>query len=162
MKLPLTPAFYLFVTVAGLWLTWSGHYTPLILGLGLASTAGVVALCWRMRILDRDIAPLHVVPATVRYLPWLAWEVVKANLDVIRRVLDPRLPIDPQTLRLTASQTTDIGRVTYANSITLTPGTLTIDAIDDHLTVHAIADGPAAGLRDGAMDRKITSLEPED
>jgi multicomponent Na+:H+ antiporter subunit E len=155
------PALYLFVTVAGLWLIWSGHYTPLILSLGLASTAGVVLLCWRMRILDRDIAPLHVVPATARYVPWLAWEVVKSNLDVIRRVLDPKLPIDPQILRVTASQATDLGRVTYTNSITLTPGTLTIDAIDDHLTVHAIADEPAAGLRDGAMDRKITSLEPD-
>ena len=160
MKLALTPAVYLFVTVAGLWLVWSGHYTPFLLGLGLLSTVGVVLLCWRMEILDRDIAPLHVVPATVRYVPWLAWEVIKANLDVIRRVLDPRLPIDPQTLRVRASQVTDLGRVTYTNSITLTPGTLTVDAVDDRLTVHALADEPAADLRSGRMDRKITSLEP--
>ncbi len=154
------PAVYLFVTVCGLWLVWSGHYTPLLLGFGLASAAGVVLLCWRMRILDPDIAPLHTLPATVRYVPWLAWEVVKSNLDVIRRVLAPSLPIDPQTLRLKASQGTDLGRVTYTNSITLTPGTLTVDAVDDRLTVHAIADGPAADLRAGDMDRKITSLEP--
>ncbi len=155
------PALYLFVTVCGLWLVWSGHYTPLLLGLGLVSAAGVVALCWRMRILDRDIAPFHTLWAMVRYVPWLAWEVVKANLDVIGRVLRPSLPIDPQTLRLKASQATDLGRVTYTNSITLTPGTLTVDAVDDRLTVHALAGEPAADLKAGRMDRKITSLEPD-
>ncbi len=157
-----TPAVYLFLIVCGLWLVWSGHYTPLVLSFGLASAVGVVLLCWRMRILDRDIAPLHTIPAMLRYFPWLAREVVKANLDVLGRVLRPSLPIDPQILHLRASQTTDLGRVTYTNSITLTPGTLTVDAVDDRLTIHAIAGEPAADLRAGRMDRKITSLEPED
>lgn len=154
------PTVQLFLVVALLWLLLSGHYTPLLLGLGLGSTALVVFLCRRMHVLDHEIAPLHLIPSAVRYLPWLAREVVAANLDVIRRVLDPRLPIDPQTVRLIASQTSDLGRVTYTNSITLTPGTLTIDAVDDHLTVHAIAGAPAQDLVGGRMDRKISSLEP--
>ena len=86
--------------------------------------------------------------------------MVKSSLDVVRRVLHPSLPIEPQTIRVVASQNTDLGRVTYANSITLTPGTLTVDALDDQFTVHAIDDYAAESLRSGAMDRKITDLEP--
>lgn len=154
------PTLKLFVLVAALWLLWSGHYTPLILTLGLASVLLVVFLCRRMQILDREIAPFHTAGAAVRYLPWLALEVAKSSLDVIRRVLDPALPIAPQTVRVLASQKTDLGRVTYTNSITLTPGTLTIDAVDDHLTVHALSDEGAEDLRSGRMDRKISMLEP--
>ncbi len=161
MKFPITPALYLFVTVFFLlWIPLSGHYTPLLLALGVASAVGVVLLCWRMRILDRDIAPLHVTWGAVRYVPWLLWEMIWSSLDVMYRVLHPRLPIEPQTFRITATQTTDLGRVTFADSITLHPGTLTIDAVDDHFTIHAIADKPAAELKDGGMDRRITSLEP--
>ncbi|MEE8522316.1 MAG: Na+/H+ antiporter subunit E [Thermoanaerobaculia bacterium] len=156
------PTVQLFVLVAALWLLWSGHYTPLILTLGLGSVSLVVFLCRRMGILDREIAPFHTAGSAVRYLPWLALEVVKSSLGVIRRVLDPALPIEPQTVRVIASQRTGLGRVTYANSITLTPGTLTIDAVDDHLTVHALSDEGAADLASGRMDRKITLLEPAD
>jgi multicomponent Na+:H+ antiporter subunit E len=154
------PTLQLFVLVAALWLLWSGHYEPMILTLGAGSVTLVVYLCRRMRIVDREIAPFHTTWAAVRYLPWLAIQVIKSNLDVIRRVLHPALPIDPQTVRVLASQKTDLGRVTYANSITLTPGTLTIDAVDDHLTVHALSDDGAADLRSGRMDRKVSALEP--
>jgi len=154
------PTIQLFALVAALWLLWSGHYTPLLLTLGLGSVVLVVALCRWMGIVDRQIAPAHAVGAAVRYLPWLTLEVVKASLDVIRRVLDPAFPIAPQTVRVIASQKTDLGRVTYANSITLTPGTLTIDAVDDHLTVHALSDEGAADIAGGRMDRKISVLEP--
>ena len=154
------PTLQLFALVATLWLLWSGHYNGLTLTLGLVSVSLVVWLCRRMGILDREIAPFHTAGAAVRYLPWLALEVVKSSLDVIRRVLDPALPIQPQTVRLLASQKTDLGRVTYANSITLTPGTLTLDAVDDHLTVHALSDEGAADLAGGRMDRKVSVLEP--
>jgi multicomponent Na+:H+ antiporter subunit E len=154
------PTIQLFTLVAALWLLWSGHYTKLILTLGLASVFLVVFLCRRMQILDREIAPFYIAGSAIRYLPWLALEVVKASLDVIRRVLNPALPIAPQTVRVIASQRTDLGRITYANSITLTPGTLTIDAVDDHLTVHALSDEGAEDLRSGRMDRKISTLEP--
>jgi multicomponent Na+:H+ antiporter subunit E len=155
------PTLQLFVLVAALWLLWSGHYDPLLLTLGAGSVTLVVWLCRRMQIVDREIAPFHTAGAAVRYLPWLAWEVITSSLHVMRRVLDPKLPIDPQTVRVLAGQKTDLGRVTYANSITLTPGTLTIDAVDDHFTVHAIDDDCAGGLRQGSMDRKVSDLEPD-
>lgn len=156
------PTVHLFMIVALLWLVLSGHYTPLLLGLGLASTLLVVYLCRRMGLVDREIAPFHWTWSVLRYLPWLGREVVLSNLDVIRRVLHPRrpLPIEPQLVRVTASQKSDLGRVTYVHSITLTPGTLTVDAVDDHLVVHALTDVSAADLKSGRMDRKISSLEP--
>lgn len=153
------PTLYLFLIVATLWLVWSGHYTSLMLAFGLVSVLLVVFLCHQMEIVDSELAPLQVAWATLRYLPWLAWEVAKSNLDVARRVLHPALPIDPVIVRVKASQKGGLGRVTYANSITLTPGTLTMEAEDDVFTIHALTHEGAADLNDGRMDRKVSDLE---
>ena len=162
---------YLFVTVFGLWLLASGPFslpglaaegTWLILGLGLLSTLVVVGLCWAMGIVDDESIPLHLTFQTLRYVPWLAVQVVRSNLEVVRRIWRGGEAIDPVVVQVRASQRTDLGRVTYANSITLTPGTLTIDAEGPTLTVHSIARQVAAGLEDGEMDRRIRRLEGED
>lgn len=160
MKLALQPAIHLFLVVFGLYLVWSGHWhDPLLVGLGVASAAGVVFLCHRMGIVDRDLLPLDLYLGWVGYLPWLAREVVASNLGVIRRVLDPARPIDPRVIHVEASQESEIGRVTYANSITLTPGTLTLDLDRDRLTVHAIAAETAEWLEGGEMDRRTRRME---
>jgi multicomponent Na+:H+ antiporter subunit E len=93
------------------------------------------------------------------YIPWLILEVVKSNIDVARRILDPRLPISPRVIEVQASQRRDIGRVIYANSITLTPGTVSIDTDGDRITVHALTEEAAAGLLTGEMDRRVTRFE---
>ena len=150
----------LYVILFGIWLLWSGHYTPLLISFGLASCALVVLLAWRMGIVDDEGFPLHLTPRILRYLPWLAVEVVKSNLELARRVLSPRLPIGPEIVELTASQKTDLGRATYANSITLTPSTVTIEAESDGtFVVHAISPEAAAELRSGEMDRQVTRME---
>lgn len=162
------PAFYLFLAVFGLWLLWSGPYSlpglaaegsVLILVFGLVSSIFVVWLCHTMGIVDEEIVPLELTWRTLGYVPWLTVEVIKSNLDVIRRVaLDPS-GVQPAVGRVRASQETDLGRVTYANSITLTPGTLTLEAEDDVFTVHALS---AQGIRDlevGEMDRRVRRLE---
>ena len=86
-------------------------------------------------------------------------EIVLSNIAVARVILDPRLPIHPRILRVEASQKTDVGRVTYANSITLTPGTVTLDVRDGKLLVHALTTGSAEGLLTGEMDRRVARLE---
>ncbi len=150
----------LFVLLFGIWLLWSGHYTPMLIGFGLASCALVVLLAHRMGIIDREGFPLGLTPRILRYLPWLALEVLKSNLELAGRVLDPRLPIGPEIVKLTGSQKTDLGRATYANSITLTPSTVTIEAENDGaFLVHAISPEAAADLRSGEMDRQVTRME---
>ena len=157
-------ALALFLLLCGVWLLCSGPFSLdghhlLIPLFGLGSCAGVTWLALRMGIVDPEAVPVHLLGRALRYSPWIAVEVVKANLDVAGRVLRPGLPIAPEIMRVKPSQKTDLGRVLYANSITLTPGTVTIEAEGDHLLVHAIAREAAAGLETGAMDAKVSQLE---
>jgi multicomponent Na+:H+ antiporter subunit E len=132
---------------------------PLLLGLGLLSSLGVVLLCHRLGILDDELVPFHLTLPTLGYVPWLTLEVVRSNLDVIRRVLGGGERIDPVVVTIRTSLRGDIPRVTYANSITLTPGTLTLDAEEDRLTVHALSRDGAKDLARGEMERRIARLE---
>ncbi len=161
-------ALHLLIAVLGLWFLWSGPYSLpglaeegsfLVLGLGILSAIGVVLLCMRMGIVDHDIVPLDLTLPTLRYVPWLTREVVRSNIDVVLRILRLGRSIDPKVIRVRASQQTDLGRVTYANSITLTPGTLTLNLEDDVLTVHSIDGTVGEALARGIMDGRIVRLE---
>lgn len=151
----------LLCVLAVLWLAWSGHFEPLMLGLGALSLLAVVGLCARLRIVDEESVPLGIhYGRLLLYIPWLALEVVKANLDVARRVVTPgRLAIDPVLVRVRTSQRTDVGRVIHANSITLTPGTVSVDVRDDEILVHALHAQAAAGVQSGEMDARVRALE---
>ena len=116
-------------------------------------------LCLRMRIVDREGTPLELAARAPLYAPWLFWQVFKANVDVARRILTPRLPIAPRVIRVKASQKRDIARVIYANSITLTPGTVSLRLDGDEITVHALTREAAEELESGKMDRRVTRTE---
>jgi multicomponent Na+:H+ antiporter subunit E len=143
----------------GVWLLLSGFFEPLLLGLGLVSCLAVVLIAYRMDVIDHEGQPIHLGWRIFVYWLWLAVEIVKANLDVARRILDPRLPIHPVLIRTKASQTTELGHVIYANSITLTPGTVSVQVIEGEILVHAIAEEPAEGLETGDMDRRVSAVE---
>ena len=147
--------------LAAIWLLASGHYSPLMLSFGAASCLLVVALSMRMRIVDEEALPVRMIPRALVYSPWLVKEVLLANLDVARRILSPRASISPRIVRVTPSQKTDLGRVLYANSITLTPGTVSILVDASAITVHAITREAAEALETGEMDRRVTRLEGE-
>lgn len=147
--------------LAAIWLLASGHYSPLILSFGAASCLLIVALSVRMGIVDEEALPVRMIPRALVYSPWLAKEVLLANLDVARRILSPRALISPRIVRVTPSQKTDLGRVLYANSITLTPGTVSIIVDASAITVHAITREAAEALGTGEMDRRVTRLEGE-
>ena len=146
----------------GLWLLLSGHYTPLLLIFGLASSAAVVAVALRMDLVDHEGHPIHLTRRAFVYWPWLAWEVVKANVDVARRVLAPSLPISPTLVRLRASQRSELALVVYANSITLTPGTISVDVEPGEILVHALTRDGARALQSGEMDRRVTGMAGEE
>jgi multicomponent Na+:H+ antiporter subunit E len=145
-----------------IWMSWSGEYTlnsPMILGLGIASCLLVMLLARRMRVDDTEGHPMHILGHALLYAPWLAWAILKANIDVSRRILSPSLPISPTVIQVPASQRSVLGQVIYANSITLTPGTVTVDVEEGIITVHALSREAAEDLAAGKMDRRVASLE---
>ncbi|CCG09493.1 Na+/H+ antiporter subunit E [Pararhodospirillum photometricum] len=144
----------------GLWLLMSGYWDdPLLLGFGVLSALVCVALALKMQIVDDEGVPLALLARLGSYLPWLAWQVVLSNLTVARAVLAGRAGISPSLGWVRPSQRTDLGRVIYANSITLTPGTFSLDLGERGILVHALQAGGLEDLEAGAMDRRVTAVE---
>ena len=149
-----------FLSLFAFWLLLSGMYTPFLVAAGVGCAVGVTLLARRMDVIDREGHPVHLAWAAVLlYWPWLLKEVVKSALDVTRRVLDPRLPISPTLVEFRPSQRTDLGLVIHANSITLTPGTISVEVEHGRFLVHALTAEAAAGLAGSEMDRRCTELE---
>lgn len=151
--------FSLILLLCGLWALWSGHYTPLFISLGVASCMFVVVLSVRMDIVDPDAHPVHIGHRILTYLPWLFWEIVKANVEVMRLIMSPKLDISPNLIEVEAFQKSDLGQTIYTNSITLTPGTVSIDLVDGKVLVHAVTKEMAQGLIDSDMDKRAAVLE---
>ena len=147
------------VSLFVLWLLLSGHYEPLLLSLGAVSCMLVAWIAYRMDVADHEGHPIHLTWRVLFYWIWLFWEIIKSNVQVARLILAPRLAISPTVIKVKASQPDDLGHVTYANSITLTPGTVSIDVRDATIEVHAITREMAEGLLDGEMDRRVTRME---
>ena len=142
-----------------LWLLLSGVYKPLWISLGAGSAIAVTFLVARMDVLDSEAMPLQMKFGTPGYWGWLQGEIVKANIAVTRIVLSWRMTIEPVVVRVTPTQRTDVGRVTYANSITLTPGTVTIDADGSSFIVHGLTPAFADAAALAEMDRRVTGIE---
>ena len=152
-------AFNLSLFLFAIWLLLSGHYTPLMLALGVLSTLLVVLLATRADLIDRETQPILLKFSVLLYWFWLGREIIKSNIDVARRILSPRLPISPNVFTVRAVQKTELGRVTYANSITLVPGTVAMDVDADVITVHALTEDAAADLKRGEMNRRVCQVE---
>lgn len=147
------------LALAAVWLLLSGHLDFLLLALGLVSVIAVVLISRRMDVIDHEGQPVHLGWRIVAYWPWLGWEIIKANWDVARLILDPKLPISPVITSIKATQKSDLGQVIFANSITLTPGTVSVRLLPGEIIVHAISEDGAADLETGRMDRKVTAME---
>jgi multicomponent Na+:H+ antiporter subunit E len=150
------------VALFAFWLLLSGMFTPFLLGAGAASAVAIALLSRRMEIADREGLPVHVTLAALTYWPWLVKEILRAGWQVARIVVDPRLPVSPALVRFRPSQRTTVGLVTHANSITLTPGTVTVEAGHDGFLVHALTQEGADGLAGSEMDRRVSRFEGKD
>ncbi|MBT3917429.1 MAG: cation transporter [Rhodospirillaceae bacterium] len=142
-----------------LWLLLSGIFEPLFISLGIISSLFVAWIAHRMEVADHEGFPIHLGPKAVTYWPWLIWEIIKANIDVALIIIKPKLEISPVLFRSPASQKTEVGQVTYANSITLTPGTITVAVNDGSVDVHALTSGAADEVISGRMDRRACQME---
>lgn len=144
----------LLTAITAFWLGNSGHYKPLMLFFGAASVILTLILSRRLGIIDREGAPYVRLAALMRYYPWLTLEVVKSNWIVLKACLKADLDIVPTLTKIRTRSRTDLGRVTFANSVTLTPGTVTVEIDGDKLLVHGLYEAntqPEAFLE---MDRR--------
>ena len=139
------------------WLLLSGHYAWYMVAVGLLASALVVLFSGRMAVIDHEGHPIYLLGRAVTYWPWLVWEIIKSAIAVTRVVLAPSLPISPTMVTVRGTQKTAVGLVTYANSITLTPGTVTIAVNGDQMLVHALDRDAADGLVEGSMARRVAA-----
>lgn len=142
------------------WLLLSGHFEPLLLGLGVASVVIAIILAKRMNVIDHESYPLHLTAKFPAFFVYIFREIIKANIDVMKRILKMNhKTISPQMIDIPLPQKTDMGRVIYANSITLTPGTVSVELTQDKVTVHALSRETAKDLASGDMAKAIPDQE---
>lgn len=146
----------------GLWLLLSGVYKPLTIGLGVLSAVIVIFVTKRMDSIDGDRLTIDLKPvAFLKYFVWLLVEIAKANWTVAKVILTPSLPIRQHLFTVPYSQKTDLGQVIFANSITLTPGTVSVETEPGHFLVHALVYAPDTMEELAEMDRQVSAIEQE-
>ncbi len=149
----------LWLVLFAVWLLLSGHYTPLLIGFGVGSCTLTVYIAMRMDVADHEGVPIDWVGRFLLYLPWLLKEILVANISVAKVILSPSLPISPIMVVFRSTQKTDLGRVLYANSITLTPGTITTGVEGDQLEIHALTWQDVDGREEDEMDLRVSVVE---
>ena len=147
------------LTLAAFWLLNSAHHTPLILSLGAASILLVLYIAHRMNVADNAFEPVPFSLKYPGYYLWLFKALVLANISVVKHIWIGNKTISPTLTTIRASQKTDMGKVIYATSITLTPGTVAVDVVDDQILVHALLEENIDALKSGDMDRRVSLLE---
>ena len=147
------------LTLAIFWLINSGHYTSILLWIGAGSVALVVFIAHRMDVVDHESQPIHLTPKLPAYYLWLIKEIVLSNIKVVKHVWLAQKNITPTMTTIKSSQKTDMGKVIFANSITLTPGTVAIDLKGNLVLVHALVKEDLEALMEGDMDQRVCHLE---
>jgi multicomponent Na+:H+ antiporter subunit E len=147
--------------LAAAWSLWSGFFTPLLLALGAFSCVLVVYLSHRMHLFDTDVFAIRLSLRLVRFWAWLAGEVIRSSLEVARLVLNPKLPISPTVVEFSTTCTHPVDHVILGNSITLTPGTLTLNIDGRNILVHSLTQQGAEEILAGEMDRRVAALRSD-
>jgi len=151
-------ALLLAVLLFAAWLLWSGFFKPLLISLGVFSVLLVVFLAHRLRLFDTDVFALRFSLRLFRFWGWLFKEVIISSLEVARLVLNPRMPIEPAVVEFQSRCDHPVDHVILGNSITLTPGTLTLKIESGNFTVHSLTRQGADALKSGDMDRRVAAL----
>ena len=136
----------------GLWVLLSGKLDAFHLSVGFLGAALIAWVNTESRYLNEPPLPLARL---FLYLPWLFWEIVKSSLNITKIILDPKLPINPRLIQYPTNLENNTAVVLLGNSITLTPGTVTIEVSSNELVIHALDDGSSSGLESRTMERKI-------
>lgn len=126
------------LVLALMWWVLSGYDKITLLAFGVISVVIAIVLVLRMRILDRETVPFLRLHTLIPYYIWLGGEMAKASMAVVKAALKPEIDITPRLVRVPVKADTDLARCVFANSITLTPGTVTVEIEEDAYLVHAL------------------------
>ncbi len=151
-------------TLFAYWLLLSGHSETWLVVSGAVLSVLVGAFCLFTGITDEEGFPIEKVPRALLYWPWLGWQIVLSALNVTKLILNPRLPISPTMVKVDALQKSAVGLTIYANSITLTPGTISVEVSEQGkaIWVHAITRENAEGFADDEMNRRVAWMDGAD
>lgn len=144
----------LLIVITALWLALSGLYKPLMLSLMVVSLVLTMILAVRLKVIDREGVPYGRMPQLMIYWVWLVAEIFKANWSVIKAVLSADLKINPALVKVKTQCQSDLAKTVFANSITLTPGTVTIAIEGGSMLVHALDEDEAGPAAFDEMDRR--------
>ncbi|MEM9098134.1 MAG: Na+/H+ antiporter subunit E [Pseudomonadota bacterium] len=149
-------------TLFAYWLLLSGEWEhEWLIWAGAILSVAVVAYGLAKGLTDEEGFPVEKLPRALIYWPWLGWQILLSATTVTRIVLSPSLPISPRMVKVDAGQRTAVGLTTYANSITLTPGTISVEVSEQEkcIWVHAITRKGADDMAKDEMDGMVTWLE---
>ncbi len=149
----------LLIVLAAAWLLWSGIYKPLVIGLGAFSCILTLLLARQMGFFENSSHLEQVIPRLPGFWLWLGREIVKSSWDVAKIVLSPNLPIQPSLVRIRSKGKMDISQTILGNSITLSPGTVTLDVHEGELLVHCLTEKGAEDLLTGEVNQRVANLE---
>lgn len=146
--------------LAGFWLVLSGHYTVLLVSLGALSVAVVVFVELRAGLDAPVTPPVRVWPKIPGFAIWLAAEIIRSSVSVCRDAWSPTRDVRPVVGITPASDLSELTRVIYAHSITVTPGTLAMRWEEGDIRVHSLQERDLESLRSGRMLERVRRLEP--
>ncbi len=154
-------SFLLFMALFGFWLLLSGQFESRFLVLsGVLASALTVWISQRLDLIGAQFQPVRSLPRFLLYLPWLLFQIVRASLVVIGKAWSPRVTIAPRLLKVSTELKHPLAVTLLANSITLTPGTVTVDVEDGSLLVHALDPKAASGVLGKSMEQRILRMVP--
>jgi len=142
------------------WMPLSGFFDVFHLSIGVGCCALVAYISHDLLFVNVRVGDMRtIVKRFFAYIPWLIYQIYLASIHVLKIVLSPKMPINPHIIRFKTKLQTDISLVTFANSITLTPGTITVDIKDGEYYVHAIDEEVAYDLLyGGEMEDRVAHV----
>lgn len=146
------------VILSVFWLLLSGYIEPMMLSFGAVSVVIVLLALKRMDAVDHEPRGISINHQTVHYFLWLLGQIFSSSLLVTKLIWGSSNKLSPSLAKIQAKNVPPNKRVLYANSITLTPGTLSVDLEDEDITVHALQQSSIEELEQGDMERKITDI----
>ena len=150
----------LFVLFA-LWLVFNGKVTLELVLFGTVLSVAVYMFCWKFLEYSpkKELLALRLLPQGIGYFFVLIWEVVKANYGTISLILSPKYEAEPLLVTFRTPLKTDLARTVLANSITLTPGTITVELTDEVFKVHCLDKEMAEGIENSVFVQLLLKME---
>ncbi len=150
------------IVMFAFWILLSGEFTFILITSGVVASLITAYLSHDIFVGKADLkTETGRVFKFIVYIPWLLWKIILANVEIAYLVLNPKPLVDPQIVRFKNDLKTDLGIVTLAHSITLTPGTVTVEANREEFVIHAIWQKSADGIIGGEMQQKVKKIEGE-